>query len=179
MPKPSIDPSGTYVSSNAARVYSAAGGLQSVVVGGVLAGGVSTYDSIGSSLGAVFTHDIYRRFLAPGRSDAHYLFITRWATLGMIAVSFGYIPFLGGGMVALYLRLTGVAVVPLCTVYLMGSLTRVPRRARAIGLGVGVLYGISSLLDEWVCQGATLDHTAAAARALLVATMAAATYLLW
>lgn len=195
-------------------------GVVGLVVGGVLAGGISTYDSIGSSLGAVFTRDIYQRFVAPGRSDAHYLFITRWSTLGMIAVSFAYIPFLGGGMVALYLRLTSVAVVPLCTVYLMGSLTRVPRRAGAIGLGVGVLYGVSSLLgewaniglpiwwtntwwaylwatlltagamlltrigptepgiDEWVCTGATLDRTAAAALALL-ATMAAATYFLW
>ena len=123
-------------------------GLIGIVVAGVLAGGISTYDSIGSSIAAVFTRDIYARFFVKTREDAHYLTVSRYATFGVIALSFGYIPFLGSGMVALYLRLTSVAVIPLFTVYMMGTLTRVHRRSGAVGLLVGIAYGISSFLGD-------------------------------
>ena len=125
-------------------------GLIGVVVAGVLAGGISTYDSIGSSMAAVLTRDVYARFFVQTRSDAHYLLVSRCATFGVIALSFGYVPFLDSGMLSLYLRLTSVAVIPLFTVYLMGTLTRVNRRSGAVGLLTGIAYGCSSLLgDRW------------------------------
>ena len=123
-------------------------GLLGLVVAGVLAGAVSTYDSIGSSLAAVFTRDLYGRFLAPNASDAAMLRVSRWATLAFIAVSFAYIPFFGQGMVAFYLRITSVAVMPLFAVYLMGAITRVHRGSGFWGLGAGVTYGLSSFLGE-------------------------------
>ena len=125
-------------------------GLIGIVVAGVLAGGISTYDSIGSSIAAVFTRDIYARFFVKTREDAHYLTVSRYATFGVIALSFGYVPFLDSGMVALYLRLTSVAVMPLFTVYMMGTLTRVHQRSGAVGLLTGIAYGASSFLgDRW------------------------------
>ena len=125
-------------------------GLIGIVVAGVLAGGISTYDSIGSSIAAVFTRDIYARFFVKTRDDAHYLTVSRVATFGVIALSFGYVPFLDDGMVALYLRLTSVAVMPLFTVYMMGTLTRVHQRSGAVGLLTGIAYGASSFLgDRW------------------------------
>ncbi len=123
-------------------------GLVGLVVAGVLAGGISTYDSIGSSLAAVFTRDIYARFLVKGQTDAHYLKVSRWATPLIIAASFGYIPFLQEGMVRFYLRITSVAVMPLFTMYLMGTLTSVHRRSGVVGLLFGVGYGLSSLLGD-------------------------------
>ena len=123
-------------------------GLVGLVVAGVLAGGISTYDSIGSSLAAVFTRDIYARFVVKGRTDAHYLKVSRWATPLIIASSFVYIPFLQEGMVRFYLRITSVAVMPLFTMYLMGTLTPVNRRAGVVGLLFGVGYGLSSLLGD-------------------------------
>ena len=123
-------------------------GLVGLVVAGVLAGGISTYDSIGSSLAAVFTRDVYARFLVKGRNDAHYLRVSRWATPAIIAASFLYIPFLQEGMVRFYLRITSVAVMPLFTMYLMGTLTPVHRRAGVAGLLAGIGYGLSSLLGE-------------------------------
>jgi len=119
-------------------------GLLGLVVAGVLAGGVSTYDSIGSSLAAVFVRDIYARFFVPKADDRHYLRVSRWATLVVLAISFGYVPFLGDGMVALYMRLTSIAVMPLCSVTLMGALTRAHKRSGAVGLIAGILYGLSS-----------------------------------
>ena len=123
-------------------------GLVGVVVAGVLAGGISTYDSIGSSLAAVFTRDVYARFFVKNKDDAHYLRVSRWATPLVIAASFGYLPFIQAGMLAFYLRITSVAVIPLFTIYLMGTMTRVHRRSGVAGLLAGIAYGLSSLLGE-------------------------------
>lgn len=121
-------------------------GLVGVVVAGILAGGLSTYDSIGSALASLFTRDVYARFLRRDANDAHYLRVSRWTTYGVILLSFAYIPFLKNGMVGFYLRLTSVAVVPLATVYVLGTLTRVHRSSGAIGLGAGIAFGLSSFL---------------------------------
>ncbi|MBI1353774.1 MAG: hypothetical protein GC160_05460 [Acidobacteria bacterium] len=123
-------------------------GLLGLVVAGVLAGGISTYDSITSSLAAVFTRDIYGRFLRKNADEAETLKTSRWATIVLLALSFGYIPFFGEGMVSFYLRLTSVFVMPLFTVYMMGALTRVHRRSGVVGLAVGALYGLSSFVGE-------------------------------
>ena len=65
----------------------------------------------------------------------------------VIAFSFVYIPFLGGGMIAFYLKLTGVAVVPLMVVYVMGVLTRVARASATMGLLIGIACGLSRFVD--------------------------------
>ncbi|MCB9384874.1 MAG: hypothetical protein H6509_09670 [Bryobacterales bacterium] len=123
-------------------------GLLGLVVAGVLAGAISTYDSIGSALAAVFTRDIYGRFLVKDADDARMLRVSRWSTVAFLAISFAYIPFLRDGMVAFYLRITSVAVMPLFAVYMMGALTRVHPGSGVWGLGAGVLYGLSSFAGE-------------------------------
>jgi SSS family solute:Na+ symporter len=123
-------------------------GLLAVVLAGLLAGGISTFDSIGSALAAVFTRDVYARFLVPRASDRHYVRVSQVTTVVVIALSFGYIPFMGVGMVELYLELIGVAVIPLLTVYMMGILTRVHRSAGTIGLVVGMICGLTRFADK-------------------------------
>ena len=127
------------------------GGLSGIVVAGLLAGGISTYDSVGSALASVFTRDVYARFFVKRADDRHYLLVSRIVTFVVIAVSFIYIPFLDGGMVKLYLDLVGVAVVPLLTVYLMGVLTRVSRSSGTVGLLVGIATGLTRFaeLPDW------------------------------
>lgn len=121
--------------------------LTAIVVAGLLAGGISTYDSIGSALASVFTRDVYARFMVRQADDRHYVQVSRMVTFVVIALSFVYIPFLQGGMVALYLRLVGVAVIPLLTVYLLGVLTRVSRSSGAVGLVVGIALGLTRFAD--------------------------------
>ena len=123
-------------------------GLLGLVLAGLLAGALSTYDSIGSALAAVLTRDVYARFLVRTGDDRHYLRVSRILTVCVILISFGYVPFLGEGMISFYLRLTSVAVIPLFTVYVLGTLTRVHRRSGAVGLVAGIGYGLSSLLGE-------------------------------
>ena len=126
------------------------GGLTGIVVAGLLAGGISTYDSVGSALASVFTRDVYARFFVKRADDRHYLFVSRVVTFAVIAFSFVYVPFLGMGMVKLYLKLVGVAVVPLLTVYLLGILTRVSRSSGTIGLVVGIAIGLTRFADSFV-----------------------------
>jgi len=126
------------------------GGLTGIVVAGLLAGGISTYDSVGSALAAIFTRDVYARFIVQRADDKHYVRVSRIMTFLAIGISFAYIPFIDGGMVSFYLKLAGVAVIPLLTVYLMGVLTRVHRASGSIGLFVGIGIGLTRFADPLV-----------------------------
>lgn len=124
--------------------------LAALVLAGVLAACLSTYDSIGSALGSVFTRDVFCRFLAPRAGERESLRATRAAAVVCIALSFVYVPFLGEGMVTFYLRLSSVAVVPLATVFVVGALTRVHRGSGLPGLLAGVACGIVAMAgDRW------------------------------
>ena len=123
-------------------------GLKGIVVAGILAAVLSTFDSIGSALSALFTRDIYARFLVRHGDDSHYLTVGRLATPLVIAASFLYIyprDFLKEGMVDFFLEICSVFVVPLLTLYLMGRFTRVHRRSGVIGLCIGAAYGLARL----------------------------------
>ncbi len=121
-------------------------GLTGFVVAGVLAASFSTFDSIGSTLSALLTRDVYARLFVRDRDDRHYLRVGQWLTPVIIGGSFLYVPFLKGGMLLFYLELTSAFVVPLLTLFLMGVLTRVHRRAGLIGILAGAGYGMMRLL---------------------------------
>ncbi len=123
-------------------------GLAGLVLAGVLAACLSTYDSIGSALGAVVTRDVFCRFLVPQAGDRQSLAAARLTAVGCMALSFLYIPFLEEGMVAFYLRLSSVAVVPLGTVFAVGALTRAHRGAGLPGFLCGGACGVFSMLGE-------------------------------
>ena len=128
-------------------------GLKGLVVAGILAAALSTYDSIGSTLSALLTRDVYARLLARDRDDQHYLRVGQYLTPVIIASSFLYVPFLlEGGMLLFYIDLTSALVIPLLTLFLMGSMTRVHRQSGLIGLAVGTLYGVLRLLAPLVAE---------------------------
>jgi SSS family solute:Na+ symporter len=125
-------------------------GLKGIVVAGVLAAVVSTFDSMGSALSAIFTRDIYARFLVRDRDDRHYLRVGRIATVGVLALGFLYLPFIWKqeGIIKAFTTLIPVFVTPLFTVYMLGVLTRVHRRSGIVGLLVGSAYGVLALVDR-------------------------------
>lgn len=127
-------------------------GLKGLVVAGILAAALSTYDSMGSALSALLTRDVYARLFVRDREDRHYLRVGQWLTPAIIAVSFLYMPFLEGGMLMFYLDLTSAFVIPLLTLFLLGALTRVHRRSGLIGLAVGATYGVLRLLAPWLAE---------------------------
>tara|TARA_Y100000588_G_scaffold386185_1_gene481192 strand:- start:54 stop:1463 length:1410 start_codon:yes stop_codon:yes gene_type:complete len=124
-------------------------GFKGLIVAGVMAAAFSTYDSIGSTLSALITRDVYQRLIAPNRKDEHYLKIGRWMTPVIIFGSFIYIPALrSGGMIDFYLKVVGSFVVPLLAVYLLGSFTRVHRTSALVGLTAGVGYGVYAFIAK-------------------------------
>jgi solute:Na+ symporter, SSS family len=52
-------------------------GLSGIVIAGLTSGMMSHISSVLNSCSTVFTMDLYRSWLAPRRSDAHYLFVGR------------------------------------------------------------------------------------------------------
>ena len=125
--------------------------LKGIVVAGILAAVLSTFDSIGSTLSALFTRDVYARFLKRDKDDKHYLQVGRLVTPLVIGGSFLYIfpyDFLGNGMVDFFINISSVFVVPLLTLYLMGRFTPVHRRSGVVGLCAGGAYGLARLVAD-------------------------------
>lgn len=123
-------------------------GLVGLVLAGLIAAGYSTFDSIGIGISTLFVRDIYARFIVKDASDAHYTFVGRLSVPVIILLGFLYVPFLKGGMLLFYIRLAGAIAVPLMTVMLMGVFTRVHRASGAVGLLVGLTYGLSAMIAE-------------------------------
>ena len=119
-------------------------GLLGLVVAGLLAASISTFEGISAAMAALFTRDLYRRLLVRDASEQHYLGVTRLATLGVVLLSFLYVPLILNAktMVDFFISITSVFVTPLTVVYLMGMFTRVHRHSGLVGLLVGVGYGI-------------------------------------
>lgn len=125
-------------------------GLKGIVVAGIVAAAISSFDSMGSSLSALFTRDIYARLIARNREDAHYVTVSRWATVVILALGFAYLPFIGSKetMLQAFLTLIPVFVTPLFTVYLIGIFTRAHAKAGIAGIVVGACYGVVALIDR-------------------------------
>ncbi len=122
-------------------------GMQGLVVAGVVAACFSTFDSIGSTVPALLTRDIYARLVAKGRDDRHYVLVSRMLAPAVILGSFAFVPMLmqERGMLMVFLDWIGAFVVPLLAVYLLGSLTRVHRSSASYGLAAGIAYGTLKL----------------------------------
>ncbi len=133
-------------------------GLTGIVVAGMIAAAVSTFDSMGSALSAVFTRDVYARLFVRDRSDTHYVFVGRCATIGILALGFLYLPFIMAKekMLDAYLTLIPVFVTPLFGLYLAGMFTKAHRRSGLPGLVAGSVYGVVALWDREVANLAFL-----------------------
>ncbi|HUG67124.1 MAG TPA: hypothetical protein VMM76_05210 [Pirellulaceae bacterium] len=125
-------------------------GWKGIVVAGMVAAIVSTFDSMGSALSAIFTRDIYARFLVRDREDHHYVLVGRFATVGVLTLGFLYLPFIANqqNMIQAFTTLISVFATPLLITYLAGVLTPAHRRSGLIGLVVGASYGVIALVDR-------------------------------
>lgn len=125
-------------------------GFKGLVVAGILSAAISTFDSIGSALSALFTRDIYARWLNTDQTEQHYLNATRWATIGILLMGFLYIPFIMryDNMIQAFRTLIPIFVTPLFTIYIVGVLTRVPRQSGLVGLFAGSLFGLLAFIDR-------------------------------
>ncbi len=135
-------------------------GFKGIVVAGIVAAAISTFDSMGSSLSALFTRDVYARLIASDRDDAHYVKVSRAATFVILALGFAYLPFIGSKetMLQAFLTLIPVFVTPLFTVYLIGIFTKAHRKAGITGILAGAFYGVVALVDRELTDIIWLPH---------------------
>ena len=119
-------------------------GLKGLVVAGVVAAAISTFDSLMTSLSALFTHDVYARWRKNEVRDEEYVRVGRWTSLVVLALAFSAVPFVASKSAMLQAFRSGVSVFvpPLTVLYLVGVFTRVPRVGGLWGLGLGGGYGV-------------------------------------
>ena len=128
-------------------------GITGLIVAGIFAASLSTYDSIGSSISTLLTRDVYARLLVKDGDDAHYVRVGQWLTPAIIGASFLYMPFLlKGTMFWFFLDVTSAFVVPLLTLFLVGRFTGVHRASGTIGLLVGSAYGLLRLFAPAIAE---------------------------
>lgn len=122
-------------------------GFKGLVVAGIMAAAISSFDSIGSALSTVFSRDVYARFLVRKATQQHYFLISRITTLFILVLGFTYVPLLASQntMLDTFRNLISVSATPLMSIYVWGTATRVHRRSGLVGLCTGVSYGLIAL----------------------------------
>ena len=107
---------------------------------------LASIDSPLSSLSASFVTDIYRPLLAPGRSDRHYLWVSRAAVVAfglmLAGLAWGFSFF--DKILWLAFKIAGVTFGSLLGVFLLGLITRV--RANRANVAAMVTMGLVNLV---------------------------------
>jgi SSS family solute:Na+ symporter len=98
-----------------------------------MAGNVTAFNT-------VWTYDIYQSYLSPGKSDQHYLWMGRWATVVGILVSIGaaYLASAFNNIMDMLQLVFGFVNAPLFATFLLGMFWR---RATGHGAFFGLLGG--------------------------------------
>lgn len=120
-------------------------GLSGLVVAAVLAAAMSSMSSAMNSISAVAVTDLYRRHLAPGRAEDHYVRAAKVVTLGSSMVMIGGAWWLIRAEMMtlqhLWTELQSILAGGLLGVFLLGFLTtRVDARAVGIGIACAVAF---------------------------------------
>ena len=116
-------------------------GLRGLVVAGLMSALMSSLASLFNSCATLFTVDIYEK-LKPGRSQKHYVFIGRLATVAVVVAGLIWIPIMkgmaGGGIYKYLQSVQGYLAPPITAVFLLGLFWR---RINATGAFWGMLIG--------------------------------------
>ena len=125
-------------------------GIVGLLIAAILAAAMSTLSSSLNSSSATALTDFYRPLIAPARSDAHYLAISRkltvmWGTIQMV-VAMGATQ-TNQRIVDSVLSIASFTSGPVLGLFLLGTLTR---RVGQNGAVAGVLTGIVLMLIVWL-----------------------------
>ncbi len=139
-------------------------GIKGLIVGALIAAAISSLTSSLSAISMVFQVDVYRRLLAKGRSDAHYLRVAKLSTLvggclvTLNAVALASVPV--DTLLELVFLVYAIFAGGLAGLFLLGTLsTRANRRGANLGIAVSLATGIYLtcshfhwLLPAWLCR---------------------------
>ena len=124
-------------------------GLLGLGITALIAGFMSGMAGNISAFSTVWTYDLYRPLLRSNETDAHYLAIGRWSTVGGVLVSMGaaYLAMRFNSIMDYVQALFSILVTPLFGTIILGMLWK--RATPAAGFW-GLLAGIASSLGMWL-----------------------------
>ncbi len=118
--------------------------MRSLVMGGVLAALMSSFDSALNSMSNVTNNDFYRRYLEPNGSEAHYVKVAKLLTLafGLVLLGFALSQYdqQRGTAGEHFSRLTSLVSAPIGSFFLLGILSR---RVNTPGVLCGAVAAIA------------------------------------
>ncbi|MEM6912262.1 MAG: sodium:solute symporter [Verrucomicrobiota bacterium] len=132
-------------------------GLRGLVVAGLMSALMSSLASLFNSCATLFTIDIYQK-LRPGRLEAEYVRVGRWATAVVVGAGLIWIPIMkamaGGGIYKYLQNVQGYLAPPITAVFLLGLFWRRINATGALwGLLVGFFLGMGKLaIEAWVAS---------------------------
>lgn len=131
-------------------------GLAGLVIAGVFAAAMSSLDSALNSLSAVTVRDFYTRYVRSDASEAHYLKVSRWATVfwGVYATLFAFFAGNLGPVIEAVNRIGSWFYGALLGTFLLAMLShRTNARGAFTGLvvGMGMVWLVTSTTDiSWL-----------------------------
>jgi len=129
-------------------------GALGLLIASVLAANMSTCSAFMVDSGALFTQGFYRRYLAPGREDRHYLWVGRFSGFGITMLGVLYALFLIEKV--LYTFLLSETMATYMGISLMGGL--VWRRANRWGAMASVITAFAVNFTLYHVRGLRLDY---------------------
>jgi SSS family solute:Na+ symporter len=129
-------------------------GITGLVIAAVLAAAMSTLSSSMNALATVSTVDVYKRYLAKGRDDRHYLSVGKGLTVigGIIMIATALLVELAGQdrFLPMSFFITSIVVGGLGGVFCLGFFsTRTNTKGMYIGIVVTVLVTLYLTLSAW------------------------------
>ena len=131
-------------------------GLRGLVVAGVMSALMSSLASLFNSCATLFTIDIYEK-LKPGKTQKHYVFVGRIATVFVVFAGLVWIPIMkdmaGGGIYKYLQAVQGYLAPPITAVFLLGLFWRRINATGAFwGLILGFVLGMAKLAVEAIAN---------------------------
>jgi SSS family solute:Na+ symporter len=137
-------------------------GLRGLVVAGLMSALMSSLASLFNSCATLFTIDIYEK-LKPGKSDKHYVFVGRLATVAVVIAGLIWIPIMkemaGGGIYKYLQAVQGYLAPPITAVFLLGLFWRRINATGAFwGMIIGFVLGMAKLTIEAVVTAQGIEE---------------------
>jgi solute:Na+ symporter, SSS family len=129
-------------------------GVFGLVLAALTAALMSTADTLINAVSAVAVNDIYRPYIKPGRSDKHYLSVSRWVSIGTAALGLSLVPVFGqfGSIYVAHGTFTAAVTPPMAIALLFGVFWNrfTPRAALWTMLGGSLAVGLSFIWPQLI-----------------------------
>jgi SSS family solute:Na+ symporter len=131
-------------------------GLKGLAIAGLLAALMSSLSSAFNSSSTLLTIDFYKQY-RPNASEKSLVRFGQWATLVLVIISLGWIPFMktlmGGGIFHYLQSIQAYISPPIAAVFLFGLVYKwINAKGAIVALWTGFIFGIFRLVTEFLSK---------------------------